>query len=132
MKYEIALKNVRYYVPKTIQQVIEKGERAEDTLKSIRQGSMTTVKKCFHAYRRIAEEGRKAKEKDYVMPELINYKGDIESIVALQTRFKTALDDFSILADNHFNMDPDNISDIKVDLLLDLLFTLEACTQPED
>ncbi len=125
MNYEKALKEVGFSVPKTKSEVIGKAILAKGMLNSVRHGTLEATTKCTHACRRIVEEGENAKKADYEMPNLITFGATIESIVALRERYKDALEKFDKYADDHFDIDPDNISEYEIDRLVDLLFKIE-------
>jgi hypothetical protein len=125
MNYEQSLREVGYSVPSTIDEVVQKATLAKATLNSIYGGSVKTTQRCFHAYQCIVEEGKRAEETDYILPDLVNYMADIASVAHLAERFEGVIKQLTFFVDNHFELDPENIKQYDIDRWVDLLFRLE-------
>ena len=125
MTYEQALHRVGFSKPTTKKGIIETGKRAEETLHCISLRTMSVDKKHFHAYRYIAEEGRLAQQDDYELPDVAEFKPTIETVKMLQQRFSLALDKYKHFAEDHFGLDPENMTQFDIDRLVDLLHRLE-------
>jgi hypothetical protein len=134
MSYENALRESRIRIPTNKQQVIENGKKAAEKLKDFDLTRLKGPRKTldqkrantqYHALRDIIREAEEAKEPNYTLPRLFDFKPDTTSVLELQDRYNTATDKLKALSDDHFGLDPDNISEYHIEKLLYVLNKIE-------